>query len=141
MSSSGQRPEELRGLPPGSATVEDLLRAVMLLPQQESAIPVVDKGLHFLDSSATAALLKELAKQGQLRRATEIFDWLRTLPGTHPLAGQSRHQMIQMGRAAGQHVCCGSTGSGSPAVLIHHPVVIISSCVVPACSASRCSPS
>ncbi len=44
------------------------------------------QGLHCLDSSATAALLKELSKQGQAKRAFEIFDWLRQLPATHALA-------------------------------------------------------
>lgn len=43
------------------------------------------QGLYYLDSSATAALLKELAKQGQLKRSTEIFDWLRSLPQSHEL--------------------------------------------------------
>ncbi len=44
------------------------------------------QGLHCLDSSAMAALLKELSKQGQVKRAFELFDWLRQLPPTHPLA-------------------------------------------------------
>ncbi len=32
-----------------------------------------------LDSGALAALLKELAKGGLVKRAVEIFDWLRSL--------------------------------------------------------------
>lgn len=32
-----------------------------------------------LDSGALAALLKELAKGGLVKRAIEIFDWLRSL--------------------------------------------------------------
>ncbi len=44
------------------------------------------QGLYCLDSSATAALLKELSKQGHLKRAVDIFDWLRSLPATHELS-------------------------------------------------------
>eukprot|EP00967_Tisochrysis_lutea_P149341 scaffold286885_cov21-Tisochrysis_lutea.AAC.2 len=44
------------------------------------------QGLYYLDSSATAALLKELSKQGQLKRAVDIFDWLRGLPSGHELS-------------------------------------------------------
>lgn len=43
------------------------------------------QGLLYLDSSATAALLKELSKQGYLKRAVDIFDWLRRLPSSHDL--------------------------------------------------------
>lgn len=67
-------------------TVEDLLRIVMKLAPQESAIDAVEQGLYYLDSSAMAALLKELAKQGNVKRSVEIFDWLRSLPPTHELA-------------------------------------------------------
>ncbi|GFH07484.1 uncharacterized protein HaLaN_02291 [Haematococcus lacustris] len=67
-------------------TVEDLIRIVVKLTLQESAVEVVEQGLYFLDSSATAALLKELAKQGHLKRSVEIFDWLRSLPATHELS-------------------------------------------------------
>ena len=44
------------------------------------------QGLYYLDSSATAALLKELSKQGNLKRAVDVFDWLRGLPSTHELS-------------------------------------------------------
>lgn len=47
----------------------------------------VAQGLYYLDSSALAALLKELSKQGQLKRSVEIFDWLRSLAPSHDLAG------------------------------------------------------
>jgi pentatricopeptide repeat domain-containing protein 1 len=33
-----------------------------------------------------AALLKELSKQGYLKRAVEIFDWLRGLDSSHELS-------------------------------------------------------
>ena len=44
------------------------------------------QGLYYLDSSATAALLKELAKQGHIKRSSEIFDWLRGLSAEHELS-------------------------------------------------------
>ena len=47
----------------------------MKLGPQEAAVPAVEQGLAHLDSSALAALLKELSKQGQIRRAVEVFDW------------------------------------------------------------------
>lgn len=65
--------------------VEDLVRAVMALGPQEPAVAAVEPGLQHLDSSALAALLKELSKQGHIRRAVEIFDWLRGLPPDHDL--------------------------------------------------------
>lgn len=43
-------------------TVEDLLRAVRHMSPEADVIPVVERGLHYLDSRALAALLKELAK-------------------------------------------------------------------------------
>lgn len=43
-------------------TVEDLLRAVRHMPPEGNVIPVVERGLHYLDSRALAALLKELNK-------------------------------------------------------------------------------
>lgn len=46
----------------------------------------IKQGLYYLDSSAMAALLKELAKQGYLKRAVEIFDWLRGLETAHELS-------------------------------------------------------
>ena len=59
---------------------------VMKLAPQESAVEAVQQGLAYLDSSALAALLKELAKQGHIKRSVEIFDWLRGLPSTNELA-------------------------------------------------------
>ena len=67
-------------------TVEDLVRVVMKLAPQESAVQAVEQGLYYLDSSALAALLKELAKQGHLRRSVEIFDWLRGVDASHELS-------------------------------------------------------
>jgi len=74
------------GAPYTDMTVEDILRIVFKLAPQESTIAAVEKGLYYLDSSATAALLKELSKQGQLKRAVDIFDWLRGLPSGHELS-------------------------------------------------------
>jgi len=78
MASGGQQPP--------CVTVEQLVQAVAKLPPGETAVAAVSKGLTFLDSSAVAALLKELAKQGCLKQSVEIFDWLRSLPPTHELS-------------------------------------------------------
>ncbi|PNH11429.1 hypothetical protein TSOC_001797, partial [Tetrabaena socialis] len=68
-------------------TVEDLIKITLKLAPQESAVDAIKQGLYYLDSSAMAALLKELAKQGYLKRAVEIFDWLRGLEPGHELSG------------------------------------------------------
>lgn len=49
-------------------TVEDLLRIIRNLPQDESAVQAVSRGLYYLDSRALAALLKELHKLGLSHR-------------------------------------------------------------------------
>ena len=85
--SKGQRLQDNMGLAFSDMTVEDLLRIVLKLAPQESAIDAVSQGLYYLDSSALAALLKELSKQGHLKRSVEIFDWLRSLEPSHELAG------------------------------------------------------
>eukprot|EP01026_Neomeris_dumetosa_P052931 TRINITY_DN47162_c0_g2_i3.p1 TRINITY_DN47162_c0_g2~~TRINITY_DN47162_c0_g2_i3.p1 ORF type:complete len:318 (+),score=41.16 TRINITY_DN47162_c0_g2_i3:214-1167(+) len=66
-------------------TVEDLHRTIRGLAPTESSIEAIGHGLQYLDSSATAALLKELHKTGLGHRAVEIFDWLRKLPNTSEL--------------------------------------------------------
>lgn len=82
----GQKLAENAGVPFSDMTVEDLLKIVLKLAPHESAVDSVEQGLYFLDSSALAALLKELSKQGQLKRSVEIFDWLRSLDSSHELA-------------------------------------------------------
>ena len=67
-------------------TVEDLLQIISSLSTNESCLPIASRGLCSLDSSACAALLKELCRQGLSKRAFEIFDWLRSLDETHELA-------------------------------------------------------
>eukprot|EP00210_Caulerpa_lentillifera_P005901 g5642.t1 len=67
-------------------TVEDLLQIISALPATESCLSIASRGLSSLDSSACAALLKELCRQGLSKRAFEIFDWLRTLHESHELA-------------------------------------------------------
>eukprot|EP00195_Chlamydomonas_chlamydogama_P002941 CAMPEP_0202920168 /NCGR_PEP_ID=MMETSP1392-20130828/76710_1 /ASSEMBLY_ACC=CAM_ASM_000868 /TAXON_ID=225041 /ORGANISM="Chlamydomonas chlamydogama, Strain SAG 11-48b" /LENGTH=991 /DNA_ID=CAMNT_0049613653 /DNA_START=44 /DNA_END=3019 /DNA_ORIENTATION=+ len=84
--SKGQKLHESGGLPFSDMTVEDLLRIIMRLAPQDSSIEAIEQGLYYLDSSALAALLKELAKQGHIKRSVEIFDWLRSLETTHELA-------------------------------------------------------
>ena len=66
-------------------SVEDLIHIVLTLPPGEPAVPVIAAGLPYLDSSAFAAMLKELNKQGQQHRCNEIFDWLRGLPPSNEL--------------------------------------------------------
>lgn len=68
-------------------TVEDLLRVVRHLSPDASVVSAVERGLEYLDSRALAALLKELAKAGLPGRASELFEWLRSLPSDHVLAG------------------------------------------------------
>ncbi|GIL71827.1 hypothetical protein Vretimale_695 [Volvox reticuliferus] len=84
--SKGQKLQDNLGLAFSDMTVEDLLKIVLKLAPQESAVDAIKQGLYYLDSSAMAALLKELAKQGCLKRAVEIFDWLRSLESGHELS-------------------------------------------------------
>ncbi|KAG2432945.1 hypothetical protein HXX76_008673 [Chlamydomonas incerta] len=84
--SKGQKLQDNLGLAFSDMTVEDLLKIVLKLAPQESAVEAIKQGLFYLDSSAMAALLKELAKQGYLKRAVEIFDWLRSLEPGHELS-------------------------------------------------------
>lgn len=84
--SRGQKLSDSFGVPYSDMTVEDLLKIIVNLGPQESAIAAVAQGLHYLDSSALAALLKELSKQGHIKRAVEIFDWLRNLGDSHELS-------------------------------------------------------
>ncbi|KAL4422946.1 hypothetical protein ABPG75_009143 [Micractinium tetrahymenae] len=66
-------------------TVEDLLEVVRRLPPEASAVKAIGQALYYFDSGALAALLKELNKSGHVRRAQEIFDWLRSLDDSHDL--------------------------------------------------------
>jgi pentatricopeptide repeat domain-containing protein 1 len=62
---------------------------VVQLPASERAVgnsSQIQAGLFYLDSSALAALLKELAKQGHAKRGVEIFDYLRALEPSHELS-------------------------------------------------------
>ena len=58
----GQRLQE-SGEAYSELTVEDLLRIIITLPPSEPVIGAIAPGLAHLDSSALAALLKELSKQ------------------------------------------------------------------------------
>lgn len=66
-------------------SVEELVRVCSTLPPDGSAVAAVSAAMAYLDSRATAALMKELAKTQQLARAMEIFDWLKSLPAEHEL--------------------------------------------------------
>jgi pentatricopeptide repeat protein len=62
-------------------SVEDLLRFINGVPAGEEVAGVVVPALTHFDSSALAALMKELGRQGLSKRAVEIFDHLRTAAG------------------------------------------------------------
>lgn len=51
---------------------------VCSLPPGKSVVEVLASAIGAMDSRATAALLKEVAKAGHPGRAVEIFDWLRS---------------------------------------------------------------
>lgn len=82
----GEKLSEDAGTAFSDMTVEDLLRIITSLPATESAVNAVERGLYYLDSSALAALLKELARQGHIKRSVELFDWLRGLGDSHELS-------------------------------------------------------
>ncbi len=60
-----------------ACSVEDLLRWIAALPTAEGVVKAVGPALQHLDSSALAALMKELGRQGLGKRAVELFDYLR----------------------------------------------------------------
>ena len=80
-------PTELK-TQPQEYTVDSLVRGVMSLKTSQPILeaPRLASGLRTLDSRAVAALLKELSKAGQQTRATELFDYLRSLPEENPLS-------------------------------------------------------
>jgi pentatricopeptide repeat domain-containing protein 1 len=57
--------------------VETLLEVISNLPPHQDAAAVVGPGLQHLDSSALAALMKELGRAGMFKRSVELFDYLR----------------------------------------------------------------
>jgi pentatricopeptide repeat protein len=73
---------------PQEYTVDSLVRGVMSLKNSQPILeaPRLASGLRTLDSRAVAALLKELNKAGAQTRATELFDYLRSLPEDHALS-------------------------------------------------------
>eukprot|EP00879_Flechtneria_rotunda_P011542 GHRR01012056.1.p1 GENE.GHRR01012056.1~~GHRR01012056.1.p1 ORF type:complete len:1048 (+),score=392.88 GHRR01012056.1:336-3479(+) len=71
--------------PPGMAggaghSVEGLLETIAALPPHQDAAQVVGGMLQHLDSSALAALMKELGRAGLFKRSVELFDFLRRKP-------------------------------------------------------------
>lgn len=62
---------------PVTHTVESLLEIIATLPPHQDAAAVVGPGLQHLDSSALAALMKELGRAGMFKRSVELFDFLR----------------------------------------------------------------
>eukprot|EP00798_Chlamydomonas_sp_ICE-L_P018538 gene18538-25045_t len=84
--SKGQKLGDKGGIASSEVTVENLLKSLAKLEPHEPSIEAIETSLSYQDSSATAAFLKELCKQGGIKRAVEIFDWLRALPPNHELA-------------------------------------------------------
>jgi pentatricopeptide repeat domain-containing protein 1 len=62
---------------PVTHSVESLLEVIASLPPHQDAAAVVGPGLQHLDSSALAALMKELGRAGMFKRSVELFDFLR----------------------------------------------------------------
>lgn len=58
-------------LPLGDMSVEELVRTIRSVPADTNplALPAVAAALHYIDSRALAATMKELAKSGSLVRA------------------------------------------------------------------------
>lgn len=69
-------------------TVDLLVKSVLALKpsQRITESTKLTSGLHVLDSRAVAALLKDLAKAGAPHRASQLFDYLRSLPQDHELS-------------------------------------------------------
>lgn len=69
-------------------TVDLLVKSVLALKpsQRITESTKLASGLHVLDSRAVAALLKDLAKAGAPHRASQLFDYLRSLPHDHELS-------------------------------------------------------
>ncbi|KAF6259499.1 hypothetical protein COO60DRAFT_1700790 [Scenedesmus sp. NREL 46B-D3] len=65
--------------PSGGAahSVESLLEMIAGLPAHQDCAAVVGSALQHLDSSALAALMKELGRAGLFKRSVELFDFLR----------------------------------------------------------------
>lgn len=73
-------------LAPSELSVEELTHVLVSMPPGETATELVNTSFGHLDSSALAALLKDLAKLGHIKRAVEIFDHLRGLDAQQPMA-------------------------------------------------------
>lgn len=58
-------------------SVESLLEMIANLPPNQDSAQVVGPSLQHLDSSALAALMKELGRAGLFKRSVELFDFLR----------------------------------------------------------------
>ncbi|KAI8473520.1 MAG: hypothetical protein J3K34DRAFT_518985 [Monoraphidium minutum] len=74
------------GMPGPELSVEELVRLVSRLPPDMPCVPHVVPSLQYLDSRAFAAFMKDLAKNGHVARAMELFDWIKDLSPVHDLA-------------------------------------------------------
>lgn len=73
-------------MPGPELSVEELVRIVSRLPPDVPCVPHVAPSLQYLDSRAFAAFMKDLAKNGHVQRAMELFDWIKDLSPMNDLA-------------------------------------------------------
>lgn len=66
-----------QGLSDAGRSVEDLLKWIISMPPTADILSLLAPSLQHLDSSALAALMKELGRNGMTPRAVEVFDYLR----------------------------------------------------------------
>jgi len=74
---------------------------VCRLPSDMPCIPHVAPSLQYLDSRAFAAFMKDLAKNGHVVRAMELFDWIKDLSPAHELAALADVYSELLGRGIG----------------------------------------
>lgn len=66
-------------------SVEELVTLIQNLNPKQRIPDAAFHALFHFDSRAAALLLKDLSKAGSSARATELFEWLRSLETGHPL--------------------------------------------------------
>lgn len=108
-------------------SVEDIVCMCQSLPQSKAVPESAYQALFHFDSRATALLLKDLSKAGLGFRTVEIFEWLRNLDGSHPLAAlcdvYTYTAMISM--CIYQQVQCRPALYHQPTASVHLPLFFI----------------
>jgi pentatricopeptide repeat domain-containing protein 1 len=64
-------------VPEAARSVEELLKWITSMPHSADVVTAIAPSLQHLDSSALAALMKELGRANLFGRAADIFDFLR----------------------------------------------------------------